>query len=73
MKVGARNKLLATVTDVRKSSIMCQVKLDISSGQISSVMTADSATEMNLREGDKVHVIVKEIHVLLIKDKEAEP
>ena len=73
MKVGARNKLLATVTDVRKSSIMCQVKLDIPSGQMSSVMTADSATEMNLREGDKVHVIVKEIHVLLVKDKEDEP
>ena len=68
MKVGARNKLLATVTDVRKGSIMCQVKLDVPSGQMSSVMTADSATEMNLREGDKVHVIVKAIHVLLVKD-----
>ena len=68
MKLGARNKAIATVTDVRKGSIMCQVKLDVPAGQMSSVMTADSATEMNLREGDKVYVVVKAIHVLLVKD-----
>ncbi len=68
MKIGARNQIVGTVTDIKKGSIMCQVKLDVPASKMASVMTADSAREMGLKEGDRVRVIVKAIHVLLLKD-----
>jgi len=68
MKIGARNQIVGTVTDVKKGTVMCQVKLDVPASKMESVMTADSADELGLKKGDKVQVIVKAIHVLLIKD-----
>ncbi len=68
MKIGARNQIIGTVKDIKKGAIMCQVKLEIPASQMSSVMTTDSLVEMGLKEGDKVQVVVKAIHVLLIKD-----
>jgi molybdopterin-binding protein len=68
MKIGARNQIVGTVTDIKKGTVMCQVKLDIPASKMASVMTMDSADDMGLRPGDKVQVIVKAIHVLLIKD-----
>lgn len=68
MKVGARNQIVGTVTDIKKGAVMCQVKLDVPASKMASVMTVDSADDMGLKKGDKVQVIVKAIHVLLIKD-----
>lgn len=68
MKIGARNQIVGKVTEVKKGSVMCQVKLDVPASKMASVMTIDSADEMDLKKGDKVQVIVKAIHVLLIKD-----
>lgn len=68
MKYGARNQIVGTVTEVKKGDVMCQVKLDVPASKMSSVMTADSLEEMGLKKGDKVHVIVKAIHVLLVKE-----
>ena len=68
MKIGARNKTIGTVTEVKKGSVMCQVKLDVPASKMESVMTIDSGEELGLKKGDKVHVIVKAIHVLLLKE-----
>lgn len=68
MKIGARNDIIGTVTDIKKGTVMCQVKLDIPASKVASVMTVDSCDEMGLKPGDKVHVIVKAIQVLLIKE-----
>jgi molybdopterin-binding protein len=68
MKIGARNQITATVTDIKKGAVMCQVKLDVPASQMQSVMTVESADDMALAPGDRVRVIVKAIHVLLVKD-----
>ena len=68
MKFGARNQIVGTVTEIKKGDLMCQVKLDIPASQMASVMTADSLDDMGLKKGDKVRVVVKAIHVLLVKD-----
>jgi molybdopterin-binding protein len=68
MKIGARNQIIGKVTEVKKGSIMCQVKLDVPASKMASVMTLDSAEEMGLKKGDRVRVIVKAIHVLLMKE-----
>ena len=69
MKIGARNRLEGKVTDIKRGSVMCQVKVKIAGGAImESVMTLDSLDDMKLKVGDKVRVAVKAVNVLLLKD-----
>ncbi len=69
MKYGARNEIVATVKNIKKGAVMCQVDVsDIVASKMSSVMTTESIEEMGLKEGDKVKVIVKAVNVLLIKE-----
>ncbi len=69
MEIGARNRLEGQVSDIKRGSVMCQVKVKIGGGaQVESVMTLDSLDEMKLKVGDKVRVAVKAVNVLLIKD-----
>jgi molybdate transport system regulatory protein len=68
MKYGVRNHLKATVTGIKSGDIMSQVecKLD-ETCLMNSVLTSDSVKEMNLKEGDKVVLLVKAIHVIPAK------
>lgn len=69
MEIGARNRLEGEVLDIKRGSVMCQVRVRIPGGaHLESVMTLDSANEMNLKVGDKVRVAVKAVSVLLLKD-----
>ena len=69
MKYGARNQVVATVVDIKKGDVMSQVSLEIpASSAMSSVMTTDSLNDLGIKSGDKVKVIVKAIHVLLVKE-----
>jgi len=69
MKVGARNRIVGKVTDIRKGSIMCLVKLEIpANSQMGSVMTLESLEELGLKKGDQVEVVVKAVNVLVIKN-----
>jgi molybdopterin-binding protein len=68
MKIGARNQIVGTVTEVKRGSVMCQVKLDVPACAMESVMTLDSLDEMGIKKGDKVRVVVKAVQVLLIKE-----
>jgi molybdopterin-binding protein len=69
MKIGARNRLEGKVTEIKKGTVMCQVKVEVAGGAImESVMTLDSLAELGLVVGDKVRVAVKAVNVMLIKD-----
>jgi molybdate transport system regulatory protein len=70
MKLGARNKLIAEVTEIKKGGVMCHVKVRLKAAEglgMSSVMTLDSLEEMDLNVGDEVEVVVKAVNVLLAK------
>ena len=69
MKYGARNQIVAKVTGVKKGTVMGQVNLEIPGNCcMSSVMTLDSVEDMGLKEGDKVKLVIKAIHVLVVKE-----
>lgn len=68
MKYGARNQVVGTVTEVKKGDVMSQVKLDVPASAMASVMTTESLEELGLKAGDKVRVVVKAIHVLVVKE-----
>ena len=68
MKVGARNRIVGEVKEIKKGSIMCLVKLQIpAESSMASVMTLESLDELGVQKGDKVEVIVKAVNVLLMK------
>jgi molybdopterin-binding protein len=69
MEIGARNRLEGEVIEIKRGTLMCQVRVRLAGGaQMESVMTIDSADEMGLKVGDKVRVAVKAVNVLLLKD-----
>ena len=71
MKHGARNQLEGKVVEIKKGTLMCQVKLEIQADStMSSVMTLDSLNDLGIKEGDKVKAIVKAVNVLSIKEED---
>ena len=69
MKYGARNQLRGEITQIKTGDIMCQVSLKIDeNSQMNSVMTMESLNDLGVKGGDKVKIIVKAIHVLLVKE-----
>lgn len=68
MKYGARNQLIGKVTEIKKGRLMCQVSLRVQADSgMCSVMTLDSLKELGIKKGDKVHILVKAVNVLLAK------
>ena len=69
MKHGARNDIPATVTAIKRGDVMVQVEVELvgTPYRMASVMTRDSLDELNLKEGDTVHVLAKAVNVLLVK------
>lgn len=69
MKFGARNQITATVGAIKTGDVMSQVQLEVDHpAHMASVMTTDSLNDLGIKPGDKVRVIVKAIHVLVVKE-----
>ncbi len=69
MRYGARNKLKAKVTSVKKGDIMSLVKFKVTEpGEMASVLTTESVEELGLKPGDEILVFIKAIHVLPVKE-----
>lgn len=69
MKYGARNQLIGKVLEVKRGMVMSQVRLEIPADSImNSVMTVESLDNLDIKEGDKVRIIVKAVNVLLVKE-----
>ncbi len=68
MKIGARNRIVGKVTEIKKGSLMSIVKVTIlKSSRMASVMTIESLKELGIKKGDTVEVVVKAVNVLLIR------
>ncbi|HOD67546.1 MAG TPA: TOBE domain-containing protein [candidate division Zixibacteria bacterium] len=69
MKYGARNQIRAKVTSVKKGDVMSLVKFQITPpAQAASVLTTESLSDLKLKKGDEVILVIKAIHVLPVKD-----
>jgi molybdopterin-binding protein len=68
MEISARNKIKGTITEITLGSVMAKVKIDIGNGNvISSVITIESVTDLDLKVGDGVYAIVKSTEVMIGK------
>ncbi len=68
MKIGARNRIIGRVTDIKRGKVMCLVKVSVpAASRMASVMTLESLKDLGIRKGDPVELVVKAVNVLLIK------
>jgi molybdopterin-binding protein len=68
MEISARNKIKGTIVEITLGSVMAKVKINIGNGNvISSVITIESVTDLNLKTGDEVYAIVKSTEVMIGK------
>jgi len=67
MKLSARNDLKGKVVDITKGTVVAKVRVDIGGQFITSLVSVDSISDLDLKVGDEVHAIIKSTEVLLGK------
>ena len=69
MKYGARNQLRGEVVEIKRGTVMCQVKVKIpAESTMCSVMTLESLDDLGLKKGDKTTILAKAVNVLLARE-----
>ncbi len=67
-KLSARNQIKGKITKIKKGSIVGSVEIELMlPAKVTSVITADSIEEMNLKVGDEVQAVVKATEVMISK------
>ena len=68
MKLSARNKIKGTIREIEIGSVMAKISIETGSGErINSIITIDSVEDLQLKEGDTVHAIIKSTEVMIGK------
>lgn len=66
-RVSGRNQLVGRIESVQISGLMAEVKLSIGDQRITSIITASSAREMNLKPGQTAAALVKATEVMILR------
>ena len=66
-QVSGRNQLVGRIDTVRISGLMAEVKVSIGGQQITSIITASSAREMNLKPGQTAAALIKATEVMILR------
>jgi molybdopterin-binding protein len=64
---SGRNQLVGTIVEVKISGLMAKVVLAIGDQQITSIITADAAREMQLRKGQIAAALMKSTEVMITR------
>ena len=68
MSISARNHLKGKITSLKLGDVMAHVTIKVGQNIIESVITRQSAEEMNLKIGDTVTAVVKATEVMVSKE-----
>ncbi|HEX3102902.1 MAG TPA: TOBE domain-containing protein [Terriglobales bacterium] len=66
-RVSGRNQLVGRIEEVQVSGLMAEVTLSIGGQQITSIITARSAREMNLKAGQTAAALIKATEVMILR------
>jgi molybdopterin-binding protein len=66
-RVSGRNQLVGRIDSVRISGLMAEVKISIGGQQITSIITAASAREMQLKAGQTAAALIKATEVMILR------
>jgi len=66
-RVSGRNQLVGRIGAVRISGLMAEVEISIGGQQITSIITARSAREMQLKPGQTAAALIKATEVMILR------
>ena len=66
-RVSGRNQLVGRIDSVRISGLMAEVKISIGGQHITSIITASSAREMQLKAGQTAAALIKATEVMILR------
>jgi molybdopterin-binding protein len=66
-QVSGRNQLVGRIEEVRISGLMAEVTLSIGDQRITSIITARSAREMQLKAGQSAAALIKSTEVMILR------
>src|ERR1700730_7783939 len=66
-RLSGRNQLVGRIESVRISGLMAEVVMSIGEQQITSIITARSAREMNLKAGQTAAALIKSTEVMILR------
>jgi molybdopterin-binding protein len=66
-RVSGRNQLVGRIDEVRVSGLMAEVTISIGGQQITSIITARSAREMQLKRGQTAAALIKATEVMILR------
>jgi molybdopterin-binding protein len=66
-RVSGRNQLVGRIEEVRVSGLMAEVTLSIGDQRITSIITARSAHEMQLKAGQTAAALIKATEVMILR------
>jgi molybdopterin-binding protein len=64
---SGRNQLVGRIEEVRISGLMAEVRISIGDQQITSIITARSAREMQLKAGQTAAALIKATEVMILR------
>ncbi len=65
-QVSGRNQLSGRITDIKVSGLLAQITLSVGEQSITSIITADAARELRLKEGQIAIALIKSTEVMII-------
>ena len=69
MKYGARNNVVGKIEEIKKGSLMSQVKVSVDGPiDITAVMTPDALADLGVKQGDSLRVLIKAVNVILVRE-----
>jgi molybdopterin-binding protein len=66
-RVSGRNQLVGRIDTVRISGLMAEVRISIGDQQITSIITARSVREMQLKPGQTAAALIKATEVMILR------
>jgi len=66
-RLSGRNQLVGRIESVHISGLMAEVVISIGEQQITSIITARSAREMNLKAGQTAAALIKSTEVMILR------
>jgi molybdopterin-binding protein len=66
-RISGRNQLVGRIDSVRISGLMAEVKISIGGQQITSIITATSVREMQLKPGQTAAALIKATEVMILR------
>jgi molybdopterin-binding protein len=66
-RVSGRNQLVGRIESVRISGLMAEVTISIGDHEITAIITASSAREMNLKPGQTAAALIKATEVMVLR------